>query len=119
MSSANKKSVVVVVRRPPLGTIKAAESLRVALGQTLSANQVTAAFIDDGAWCAAPLRPDPEGGAEFEKPIGLLHELGHRLVADSDSLEARGITSVAPGVEVKPRRGVIALLTEADTVIVY
>ncbi len=119
MSSASKKSVVVVVRRLPLGSVKAAESLRVALGQTLSANQVTVVFLDDGAWSATPLRPDLVGEADFEKPIDLLRELGHRLVVDSESLEDRGIVSVLAGVEVRPRRNALDLLNTADAVIVY
>lgn len=109
----------MVVRRLPLGSIKAAEALRVALGQTLSANHVTVVFLDDGVWSATPLRPDLVGEGDFEKPISLLHELGHRLVADSESLGARGIVSVLPGIEMTPRPDVIDLLTGADAVIVY
>lgn len=110
---------MVVVRRLPLGSIKAAEALRVALGQTLSANHVTVLFIDDGVWSAAPLGPDLVGEADFEKPIGLLHEMGHRLVADSESLGARGIVSLLAGVEAKPRREALDLLAGAGAVIVY
>lgn len=119
MSSADKKSVAVVVRRLPFGSVKAAEGLRVALGQTLSANHVTVVFIDDGVWSATTLKPEPVEDGDFEKPISLLHELGHSLVADSDSLGARGIISVLRGIEMKPRREAIDILTDAGAVIVY
>jgi sulfur relay (sulfurtransferase) DsrF/TusC family protein len=111
--------VVVIIRRAPLGSDRAAEALRVALGQTLASNRVTALFIDDGVWSARPLRPELVRGPEFSKPIEFLLEAGHRLVADAESLAAREIHAVLPGVDVKPRREVIDLITAAAAIIVY
>ena len=109
----------MIIRRAPLGSDRAAEALRVALGQTLASNQVTALFIDDGVWSALPLRPELVRGPEFSKPIEFLLGTGHRLVADAESLAAREIHAVRPGVDVKPRREVIDLITAAAAVIVY
>jgi sulfur relay (sulfurtransferase) DsrF/TusC family protein len=114
-----EKSVVVLIRRAPVGSDRAAEALRVALGQTLASNRVTVAFLDDGVWSARPLRPEVVQGADCAKPIGFLRELGHRLVADAESLAAREIQAVLPGVDVKPRRELLDLLTAADAVIAY
>ena len=111
--------MVVIIRRAPLGSDRAAEALRVALGQTLTSNLVTALFIDDGVWSARPLRPELVRGPEFSKPIEFLLDAGHCLVADAESLAAREIHSVRPGVDVKPRREVIDLITAAAAVIVY
>lgn len=111
--------MVVIIRRAPLGSDRAAEALRVALGQTLAATQVTALFIDDGVWSARPLRPEVVRGPDVSKPIEFLLEAGHRLVADAESLAAREIHAVRPGVDVKPRHEVIDLLTAADAVIAY
>lgn len=90
-----------------------------ALGQTLAPNRVTAVFLDDGVWSARPLHPEVVQGPDFLKPIEFLLELGHRLVADAESLAAREIRAVLPGVDVKPRREVIELITAADAVIAY
>lgn len=114
-----EKSVVVVIRRAPLGSDRSAEALRVALGQTLAPNRVTAVFLDDGVWSVRPLRPEVVQGPAFSKPIELLQELGHRLVADAESLAAREIHAVLPGVDIKPRCEVIDLITAADAVIAY
>ena len=111
--------MVVLIRRGPLGSDRAAEALRVALGQTLASNRVTAVFLDDGVWSARPLHAEVVQGHDCLKPIEFLRELGHRLVADAESLAAREIHTVFPGVDVKPRREVIDLLTAADAVIAY
>lgn len=111
--------MVVIVRWAPLGSERAAEALRVALGQTLAPNRVTVVFLDEGVWSARPLQPEVAQGPDVGKPIRFLLELGQRLVADADSLAAREIHALLPGVDVKKRREVIDIITTADHVIPY
>lgn len=113
------KKVTIIVRQPPLGSTKASEALRVAVGQTLSGNQVTVAFLDEGAWAATPLKPEVVRGHELRKHIDTLQTLGHRLVVDKDSLAERGIAQVLPGVELKDRLAVFGLISEANVVIAF
>jgi sulfur relay (sulfurtransferase) DsrF/TusC family protein len=118
-SAEQEKSVVVIVRRPPLASERAAEALRLAVGQTLAANRVTVVFIDDGVWAASELQPKAVKGPDFAKPIQTLAMLEHRLVADAESLNARGIREVASGIEVKPREELLGFIRDADAVIPY
>ncbi len=50
------KRVAVLLRESPLATVKTSESLRLALGQTLSDHQVTVLYLEDGAYGALNLR---------------------------------------------------------------
>lgn len=107
------------MRRLPLGSERAAEALRVAVGQTLAPNRVTVVFIDDGVFVLAPLAPKAVRGPELGKHLAALATLGQRLVADADSLERLGLRELPEGVERLPRREVLDLLTAADAVIPY
>lgn len=109
----------MLVRRLPLASERASEALRVAVGQTLAPNHVTVVFIDDGVFILAPLAPKAIRGPEVAKHLGALAMLGHRLVADADSLERRGLRGLPEGVERLPRRAVLDLLTAADALIPY
>jgi len=120
LSSADReKLVAVLIRRAPLGSERVAEALRVAVGQTLASQRVAVVFIDDGVWAATRLNPKAVRGGDFAKPIETLAMLEHRLIADEDSLGARGIHEVVSGIEVQPRAEVFGLLAEADTIISY
>lgn len=113
------KQVAIIIRQPPLGSTKASEALRVAVGQTLRDNAVMVAFIDDGAWATLPLRPEVVKGPELKKHIEALRTLGHHLVVDEESLKARGIDGIEDGIEVKPRRELFTLISKADAVLVF
>ena len=96
------KKVTVILRRLPLESEKAAEALRVSVGYTLAKAAVTVVFIDDGVWAATPLHPAAVRGPEFAKHIETLQTLGHTLLADEESLRARGIEAVREGIGIKP-----------------
>ena len=113
------KKVAIIIRRPPLGTVRASEALRVAVGQTLSDNDVTVTFTDDGVWAATPLKPEMIRGPELKKHIEALKMLGHHLMADEDSLRARGLPPVMEGIEVKKRQELFEIITQADAVLVF
>lgn len=113
------KKVAIIIRRPPLGTVRASEALRVAVGQTLSDNDVVVAFTDDGVWAATPLKPEMIRGPELKKHIEALRMLGHRLVADEDALRNRGFPPVIEGIEVKKRQELFETLSQADAVLVF
>jgi len=110
---------VVVVRRPPLGSERTAEALRVAVGQTLASQRVTVAFIDDGVWAAMALAPETGRGGVLAKPIETLMMLDYLLVADSDSMRQRGVRDVVSGIQVRSRNEVLDFILRADAVIAY
>ena len=111
--------MVILIRRAPLGSERAAEALRVAVGQTLASQRVAVVFIDDGVWAATALNPKVVRGGDFTKPIQTLTMLEQRLIADADSMAWRGIHEVVNGIDVRSRNEVLELISEADTVIPY
>lgn len=119
MLRAEVKKVAIIIRRPPLRTVKVSEALRVAVGQTLSDNDVTVVFTDDGVWAATPLKPEAIRGPELKKHIEALKMLGHRLIADEDALRNRGFPPVMEGIEVKRREELFDLIAQAEAVLVF
>ncbi len=111
------KDVVVLIRHLPLGNLKSSEALRVSVGLTLSDYRITALFIEEGVWSATELRPGSIKGPVFKKHIETLKLLGHTLVADEDSLKARGIEKVREGIKVRPRPEILKILDNAEVVI--
>jgi len=108
------------IRHLPLNTVRASEALRVAVGYTLAPQQVTALLVDDGVYAArADLRPDVVWQPELVKHIQALKALGHRLVADRPSHEARGGFPLHPEIELLNREQVLKLLEESDAVVPY
>jgi len=110
---------VILIRRAPIGSERAAEALRVAVGQTLASQRVAVIFIDDGVWAATALNPKAVQGGDFAKPIQTLTMLEQRLIADADSMAQREVRGVVSGVEVRPRGEVLDLVHGADVVIPY
>lgn len=113
------KDVVVLIRHLPMGNLKSSEALRVSVGLTLSDNRITALFIDEGVWSATELRPEGVKGPVFKKHIETLKLLGHTLVADEDSLKARGIERVREGIEVRSRPEILKIIDNAQVIIPF
>ncbi len=113
------KHVAVLIRSLPLNSVRAAEGLRAALGQTLGDHAVIAVFMDDGAWGATELCPRERPEADTGRHVETLAALGHRLVVDEASLRARAIAAVRPEVEVVARSEAVALLAAADTLLAF
>ncbi len=114
------KRVAVLIRSLPLNSVRAAEGLRAALGQTLADHEVTAVLMEDGAWAATELHPHG-GGPEADpgRHLETLAALGHRVIVDRASLEARGIEAVRPEVTVVPRGEAVAALAAADALLPF
>lgn len=112
--------VTVVVRHPPLNTVRAAEALRAAVGYTLAPQRVTVLLVGPGAYAAAAgLRPERVGQPEVAKHIATLKLLGHQIVVDQPSHEALGAFPLHPAVEIRDRADVLKLLGESDVVVPY
>ena len=111
----------MLLRRPPLGSVKGSEALRHAVGLTLAANQVTAVLVGPAVWLATPLAPERIGGGEVKKHLDMLHRLKARVMVEEESLEEQGVDAsrLLPGVEVVPHQAVVATLTQAEVVIPF
>ena len=118
---ADKKKVVVLVRRSPLNSVKNAEALRHAVGQTLAENQVTAILLDAAAWLALPMSSEIIGGGLIQKHLDTLPLLGAKVKVEAESLERYGIDrgKVMKKIEVISREEVVNEITEAEVVIPF
>ncbi len=110
--------VVVIIHRPPFNTLRNSEGLRMSVGLTLEEdNKVTVLFTGDGVCLLR--RTDPgliESGIIY-KHLDALRLLGHRVVAEEESLDERGISELGANPDILPRERVIEMLANADRVI--
>jgi len=113
------KYLVLLVRQPPLGTQRAGEALRMALGQSVS-NRVTVILVDGAVWLAGPLKPELVGGGEITKWLAKLLDVEQQVWVESESMERYNMPSglIMEGVEVRTREQIDHELLVADAVVV-
>lgn len=116
-----RKKVAVVLRRPPMGTAKDSEGLRMSVGLTLSENEVTVVLVDSAAWVAVAMSPQAVQGGEFQKPLDTLRMLKMRVWVEEESLERFGVTreELLPGLEVVCRKEIESELAASEAVICF
>ncbi len=126
------RSIGIVVRRAPYGTIGAAEALRHAAGGLSFGVVTTLILLEDGVFVAK--RGQDAGRLEFTslaEPLAQYSRqegrasdgtvLRARVVAHRPSLRARGLglDDLVAGVEVVDDAGVARLLGECDALLTY
>lgn len=118
---AEKKRVLVLVRHPPLGSLRDAEALRQAVGLTLAENEVTALLLDAAAWLALPISPQLIGGGEVRKHIDTLLLLKGKVKVERESLERWGLKKgeVIRGIEVISSQEALSEIEAAEAVISF
>jgi sulfur relay (sulfurtransferase) DsrF/TusC family protein len=110
--------VAVLIHKSPFNTLRNSEGLRMAVGLTLEeGNRVTVIFLRDGVCLLGNVVPERIQSGIVKKHLEALRLLGHRLVAERESLEERGIKGTPIKVDVLDRADVIQILSEADRVI--
>jgi len=116
-----EKRVLMVVRRPPLGSVKAAEALRQSVGLTMSDDTITVLLLDAGAWLAVPLTPEVIGGGQVKKHLDTLPLLKARVQVERESLQRYGIdeAKVRPDIAIVSREEAISEMAAAEAVIVF
>jgi sulfur relay (sulfurtransferase) DsrF/TusC family protein len=113
------KTTIVLISQSPLKTLRVAEALRMSVGLTLCDDAVQVVFVDDGVYALVGADPARVGMPEYARHVETLGQLGHRLVAERESLEERGIDRLAFTVDTVARAEVPALLVAGDCVIRY
>lgn len=119
INDKSMKKVVVLIRSSPFNTIKASEAIRLALGLTLSKNQVFVIMLDEGVWNAKDIRPKDIKRPEVSQFLELYSACKIKQMVDSLSLDERNITDIRNDVESIDRQEVLSRLTEADVVIPF
>ena len=113
------KTTTVIISQPPLGTLRVAEALRMSVGLTLRDDAVQVLFVGDGVYALLQTAPEKVAMPDYIKHMETIKQLGHRIFAERQSLEARGIDGTAFDVEVVTRAEVAGLLLDSDGVIRY
>jgi sulfur relay (sulfurtransferase) DsrF/TusC family protein len=114
------KSLAVLIRRPPLNSVKGAEGLRMAVGQGL-ANRVTVILADEAVWLATALKAGIVGGEDAGKHLSMLLRLKHRVWVEADSMARCGLAPerIREGLQVVTAGEVQRELLAADAVVVF
>lgn len=121
MPLADKKKVVVLIRRSPLNSSKGSEALRQSVGLTLAENEVTVLLLDAAAWLSVPLSPQVVGGGQMAKHIEALLSLKVKVKVEEESLQKYGVVKnkVIKGIATAKRIEIFEDLTSADAVICF
>ncbi len=110
--------IIVLIHKTPFNTLRNSEGLRMSVGLTLEDdNKVTVIFVDDGVHMLRRTNPELIQSGIIHKHLDTLRLLGHRVVAEKESLEERGIEELGTEVDIIPRARVLEMLSKADRVI--
>lgn len=126
------KSVLVLLRSSPYGSISASEALRHINGGVANLTPTAGLFLDDGVFVLRRGHtPGGSGIESLEEKLAMALKLTTtmpdrsvnraRLYAHGPSLAARGLTAaaLAPGVQVVDDAGAARLLAEAGTLLIF
>jgi len=109
------KRVTVLLRSAP--TRRLVEALRMSVGQTLAEHRVRLIFLDDAVYILQEAQENER--EEIRLPLETLALLGHEMIAESESLEARGVHTTRKGVRRASRAEIAELLLESDLVMTW
>ena len=113
--------MVVILRNPPLNSVRNTEGLRHCVGLALADNHVTALLVDAAVWLATPMSPQLVGGGELKKPLDTLRMLKMAVKVERESLAAWGVDEddLVGNVEMVSAAQVIDDITNADVVYTF
>lgn len=116
----------VLFRRPPYGSISAAEGIRHLIGAVANGLTVNAVLIDDGVWVArAGQSPGATGWTALSEALANTFRLADgpapQVLADEDALTRAGLTAedLVSGVRVASPETVAELMATARHLIIF
>lgn len=109
------KKIVVILRKPPHGSLFPAEGLRVAVAVSASETQVVS--IENSVY--AFLKETDK--TLYKHHLDFLEETEIPVLIDKNSLEEHGLTEVdlVDGVTVKKRSEIINIIAKADATLTF
>ncbi|MBT3270316.1 DsrE family protein [Candidatus Poribacteria bacterium] len=112
--------VTVLVRGSAFESRRAAEAMRMSVGQTLGDHDVRLVLAEDAVYTLnADARPAMIAGGDVQRPIETLRMLGKAMYAESESLDARDVAELPAGVERIARADLAGMLAESDVVLTW
>jgi tRNA 2-thiouridine synthesizing protein C len=109
------KKIVVILRKPPHGSLYPAEGLRVAVA--VSASETKVVSIEDSVY--AFLKETDM--TLYKHHLDFLKETEIPVLIDKDSLESRGLTqeNLVEGVTVEEHSKILNTIAEADAILPF
>jgi len=109
------KKIVVILRKPPHGSLYPAEGLRVAVA--VSASETKVVSIGDSVYAFLK----EVDMTLYKHHLDFLRETEIPVLIDKDSLEKRGLTKkeLVDAVTVKERNEILSTIAEADATLTF
>jgi len=109
------KKIVIILRKPPHGSLFPAEGLRVAVA--VSASETSVVSIADSVYAFLK----EADMTLYKHHLGFLKETEVPVFIDQDSLEERGLTTgdLVDAVIVKERSEILNTIAEADATLTF
>ncbi|HTZ17198.1 MAG TPA: DsrE family protein [Dissulfurispiraceae bacterium] len=115
-------SICIILRRPPYGTVDAAEAIRHALGG-VTEEMGTQLLLVDGGVNAARNGQDPAstGYASIEEGIRDCIDMGVEVSVDGESLKAAGMgpQDLIDGAKILDGPEIAAIIKDAGTTMIF
>jgi tRNA 2-thiouridine synthesizing protein C len=116
------ESICIILRRPPYGTVDAAEAVRHALGGVTEEMDTSLVLLDSGVYAAR--KAQDTAGTEYESigsGIGDCIDMDVKVYADKASLRAENLeeTDLMEGVKVINSSEASTIVGEADKVMIF
>jgi sulfur relay protein TusC/DsrF len=111
------KKVTTVIRRSPFNSVITSEALRMSLGLTLTDNEVTVVFVEDGVYLLSSPAAEAIGYPDIKRHMETLKEMGCELIAEEESLQKRGLTDRRVEASIRSRKEIEQIIEQSDRVI--
>jgi len=110
------EKIVVILRKPPHGSMFAAEGLRAAVAVSARL-ETTVVSIEDSVYSFLK----NADATIYQKHLDFLKEIEIPIFVDEDSLRERGLTKedLLDAVEVKEHGEILNILSEADATVTF
>jgi predicted peroxiredoxin len=115
-------SISIILRRPPYGTVDAAEAVRHALGGITEDMEVHLLLLDGGVNAARKGQDTGSTGfAGIEEGINDCIDMGVTVCVDADSMKEAGIGpgDLLEGAKIVSGPEIAGLAKEADTIMIF
>ncbi|MFY9270392.1 MAG: DsrE family protein [Candidatus Manganitrophaceae bacterium] len=113
------KRVLVIVQDGPFNTVRSSEAFRMAMGLTLSDNEVSLLLTGDGVFHLLPLRAEAIGQPSIQTYMEYFPKVGVRVYAEAEALADRDIKPLPEKTMVISHRDLSDLLLKAEVVIPF
>ena len=110
---------LIIIKESPFNTVRCSEALRVGLGLTLTENQVTLLFMEDGLHALAQTRPDMIERPKVDDFFKYCGQLSVPMLADRDGLAERNLKAIRPGIKLISHEAALERIAKSRVVVPF